>query len=679
MRDGYGNELKGADGRVYLAFDLPAQLPIKPPAHLLEYYTDRLDPRIGTRDLYIRMRPGPGEKLLNPNAINMQKKRFRKHLNIACWLRPTKLPTLDECLEKEQIAWTSVQRNTSLPVDRWGLGGGSLPRLPLTRFTKGINKLHVPSPRLIAVYNLIEDLQNEAFDNKLCHWIFLPNSKKPKNWQEKAESQKHSRIASGDIKFPAPQDITPRALAWIKEQIIAAAAGESEMDIPDLAELPGHSKKWVESCIQLGRARAAQCLPMAITNPYQGISSTDAYPRAGTVDCQTETQPPTLPMEPKSRKRKGSFSELPQKRIKSFVELAQGKTGVPGLDAQPNTAKRKQVSYEGPNKRARYQQEYVPAPISDHVSESSSLFHDDTPLASNPVFHNDTLLAPNLVTYVSSPEELLPTRYRTSDIEANAGKTHHTEAPMGIAPSGNDEGEDNLDRELMKYSLLADEALKQGIDDATVTRMWETGCDLTGRRFRNMETQVEQGLQVETCSGHGHRSKEATEQIIEEALDHPVGNGNNHGLRLFDCSGHGSKESPPGRTNNLLSFFSSTGIPDATLMEVPTEQLSELIQDHQLTGNIYPQNPFGTSYSTEEVLSEHPRSSELFAPADWDNQWNIENTGSSPDMGNLGFLGDSNNHLDISYVLGGESMEDLFSDANITLEAWLKDNGGPHG
>ena len=103
LRDLNGNIVKCANKLVYLDFDLPARIPIKPEPHLLQYYTDRLDPRIGTRDLFLRMHPGPGEKLLDPNTLNMQKKRFRKELNIARWLRSTKLPALDEVLEKEQI------------------------------------------------------------------------------------------------------------------------------------------------------------------------------------------------------------------------------------------------------------------------------------------------------------------------------------------------------------------------------------------------------------------------------------------------------------------------------------------------------------------------------------------------------------------------------------------------
>ena len=393
------------------------------------------------------------------------------------------------------------------------------------------------------------------------------------------------------------------------------------MDVPDVAKLPEHSKKWVESCIERGRARAAQTLQTVMINPFQGMSSTDTNTQARIISQQTEDHILGLPTASQSRKRKESQSDAPRKRLKGVEEPAQPRHGILGLASKPDIRKRKQISIESLSKRAQYQDDHVPAATYEYLPGLSSLVRDCTPVIS-------TRLA------LVSPWVPLPALHGIPENTINGGEANHVEAVMGNAINGNSE-QDDLDKELMQYSLLANQAREQGINDATITRMWETGCDLSGRIFRNMGTQAEEGRQAHTWNEYGYRSREATAHSLENAIHITTETGNNQGPGFSsDQLTNGFHESVlrNGFHESVLgngyhpSFFFSDHRVHSTLPMLPMGQLNGSIDDHQLAGNIYLQDPLDGTYSVGEGSSGYPGPSELFVPAHWDNQGNTEST-----------------------------------------------------
>ena len=257
-----GNRLPNSQLREYRDFDVPSQISIKPESWRLEYYTDRLDRRFGTKDLHIRMNAGILDKKPKTNAINMSKTRLRNALNIPNWTRLQKVATCIECLIAEQISWSSVQHNTSLPVRPEGLikpslsgehtGGPAPAPLPLNRFLRN-DQLHRPSQHYRAKLRLIQDLRQAARENGYPHWLLLPNKFKPREWQEKAEGQRHTRIEDNAIKFPEVCSIPVKAFAWIKHCIRNAVAAGRPM--PSVNALPHHARGWVHECVTEGLAR----------------------------------------------------------------------------------------------------------------------------------------------------------------------------------------------------------------------------------------------------------------------------------------------------------------------------------------------------------------------------------------------------------------------------------------
>ena len=226
-------------------------------------YGDRTDPRLTYRDLIFRMYPDQAHGLMTTQAMSMQRTRFRDLLGLACWVKRTDYPSLNEMLKTEQLSLNSVRRNTSLPVRPWGLvrpvlepGTFPVAPLPLNFFT-GRTQTHVPSPRLVKVFNEIAKLQDIAFDQGYAHWLFLPNHDKPSAWNNKAESQHRSSTGPGDVTFPEEAAIPRDALDWIKECVVLAASGESGMAVPNVQVLPRHAIGWVSDCIQEGQDKAA--------------------------------------------------------------------------------------------------------------------------------------------------------------------------------------------------------------------------------------------------------------------------------------------------------------------------------------------------------------------------------------------------------------------------------------
>ena len=273
MLDQSGNAKVAPDGKEYKAFPfLPSQISINPTNLQLQMYCDRYDPRVQERDLHIRMQPG-GQKLLSANAMNQRRRRFRNKWNIAPWVRQTEFPTQRECLFVEQLSWSSIQYNTSLDVFFLHVDalGADIPiylvvpiipgvtttetYLPLGTFLAN-GQLHTPTERFMKVVEEIERLQAEAIEHGYAHWCLMPSRLKPSEWREKADSQNHLGGEADDVTIPAPPDIPAKALVWIKARIVDAAAGESSMNVPNVAELPRHSRRWVSACIRQGRAQA---------------------------------------------------------------------------------------------------------------------------------------------------------------------------------------------------------------------------------------------------------------------------------------------------------------------------------------------------------------------------------------------------------------------------------------
>ena len=256
--------------RPYKAFPIPPHISVNPEAFRLVMYGDRTDPRLTYRDLIYRMHPDQKHGLISMQAMSMQRTRFRDQLGLACWVKRTEFPSLNEMLKTEQYSLDSVRRNTSLPVKPWGLvrpvlepGAFPVTPLPLDTFT-GAGRVHAPSARLRMVYEEIGDLQGWAFNRGCPHWIFLPNWEKPDAWINRARAQHRTLTEPDDITFPDENSIPKDALAWIKECVVSAAAGQSGMIVPDLQTLPGHARGWVAKCVQEGQAMAASTTTTAI-------------------------------------------------------------------------------------------------------------------------------------------------------------------------------------------------------------------------------------------------------------------------------------------------------------------------------------------------------------------------------------------------------------------------------
>ena len=261
--DDDGRRMTDGSTRAYRVFDVPSQISINSDVWRLEYWTDRMHPKFGVRDLYIRMQPGPGDKILTTNAINMKKSRLRNALNIPNWSRLQEVATCVECLIAEQISDSSVRHNTTLTVRPEGLervtlvdGKSTAPTapptfLPLNRFLRN-NVPHQPSRKYQAKQRLIAELRRMAFREGYPHWIFLPNKFKPKEWQDKATGQKCSRAEDDDIKIPEQNAIPQKALKHIKRCVRDWAAARKP--IPMVDKLPSHAR-WVQSCVDEGVAR----------------------------------------------------------------------------------------------------------------------------------------------------------------------------------------------------------------------------------------------------------------------------------------------------------------------------------------------------------------------------------------------------------------------------------------
>lgn len=259
--------------RPYKEFvDLPQQISVNLESWRNLLYADRTDPRIKTQDLHIRMQLGPGEKLPSANVLNMRRTRLRNALNVPCFSRPKETPAMIECLKHEQYSLRSVRRCTSQPVHPWGIVPLSSPSavigpgphippapLPANYFTRRvdprdpsrwIDSPHVESAVLKNKFACIAKLQDKAFEQSCCHWIFLENVDKPEAWVKKAIGQRHLRTGGHDITVPELQDIPDLALRWIKECVREATRkGEP---VPILATLPAHARGWVGDCIRQG-------------------------------------------------------------------------------------------------------------------------------------------------------------------------------------------------------------------------------------------------------------------------------------------------------------------------------------------------------------------------------------------------------------------------------------------
>ena len=113
-----------------------------------------------------------------------------------------------------------------------------------------IDSPYVESAVLKNKFAYIAKLQDKAFEQSCCHWVFLENADKPEAWVKRALGQRHSRTANQDITFPEPQDIPDLALRWIKECVREAA--RKREPTPVLATLPAHAQGWVSDCIAQG-------------------------------------------------------------------------------------------------------------------------------------------------------------------------------------------------------------------------------------------------------------------------------------------------------------------------------------------------------------------------------------------------------------------------------------------
>ena len=266
------------NNRPYKAFPIPHHISVNPESWRLVMYGDRTDPRLNHRDLVFRMRPDEKHGLLSTQTMSMQRTRCRDQLGLACWVKRTEFPSLNEMLKTEQYSFDSVRHNTTLPVRPWGLmrpvlepGAFPVTPLPLDTFI-GTGRYHNPSPRLKMVFKEIGDLQGLAFGNSCPHWIFLPNRDKPDAWIDKARAQHRTLTGPDDITFPEELAIPKDALVWIKECVVLAASGQSGMVVPNLETLPSHARLWVAKCIHEGQTIAANMAPGTMLGaPQSGV------------------------------------------------------------------------------------------------------------------------------------------------------------------------------------------------------------------------------------------------------------------------------------------------------------------------------------------------------------------------------------------------------------------------
>ena len=147
----------------------------------------------------------------------------------------------------------------------------------------------------------IERLQATDIESGYPHWCLMPSRLKPSEWREKAKSQNHLGGNADDITFPAPADIPAKALVWIKARIVDAAAGESGASVPNVAELPRHSRGWIAACIQQGRAQALATGSASATTV--GANATlPSLPSTSTATQNTAVPSPVLvnplPLQP---------------------------------------------------------------------------------------------------------------------------------------------------------------------------------------------------------------------------------------------------------------------------------------------------------------------------------------------------------------------------------------------
>ena len=272
LLDRHGRVVRDARGRPYRAYSyLPDQISIQLEDFRLEMYTDRYDPRCESRDLYLRMQPGPNDTLVGPNGMNMRRTRLRNQLNITCWTRRTDEPSMTECLLIEQTSWQSIAYNTVLPVTPAGLLKPTSIRdsaappvlIPLNTFWNG-NQPYAPSARLQEVITRIQGLNDKANEHGYAHWILMPNKHKPAGWIVKADNQGRALTGPEDITLPPSNGTPVAAFNWIKQCIREAAAGISGKNTPSVADLPAHCKGWIDECIREGRAAA-------ISNPIMNL------------------------------------------------------------------------------------------------------------------------------------------------------------------------------------------------------------------------------------------------------------------------------------------------------------------------------------------------------------------------------------------------------------------------
>ncbi|KAL9119640.1 MAG: hypothetical protein Q9187_003806 [Circinaria calcarea] len=226
----------------------------------------------------------------------------------------------------------------------------------------------------------INVLQIEAFEKGYAHWILMPNKFKPKEWMEKAKSQRHLGSDPEDVTLPDVPDIPSNALEWIKEQIVEAASGQSGMNVPDVSILPAHSRRWVNESIRQGRAQALIHIPATgRTNPasatadrapsssntsfeggYPAIAAhrradlaTPAQTMTGrSVTAPLRAAPIRTDLDPilYRQDRNTSPAENP---MASHGHLAQ--TVYQPSSAPLNRQKRKQSTIDRPSKRVRYE------------------------------------------------------------------------------------------------------------------------------------------------------------------------------------------------------------------------------------------------------------------------------------------------------------------------------------
>ena len=252
-----GVDIVDTNGKKYLHFDfLPSQVSISLEAFRLEMYCGRLSPRCAARDLYIRMHPGPTDKIPSAKALNMQRRRFRDMMNLPCWHKRAEAPSQNDCLLHEQISWSSVLYNTCLPMTPDGVGfvkpvcpgytrTGPPVIIPVLRYI-GYDRNYTPSDRLMKLYDLIGKLQEAAQKKGYAHWIFLENAHKPAAWSEAASKKGFPRSGPNEISIPRPHSLPRAALKHIEKCIRDSTLGAGFQ--PDPAKLSPDIAAWVQSC-----------------------------------------------------------------------------------------------------------------------------------------------------------------------------------------------------------------------------------------------------------------------------------------------------------------------------------------------------------------------------------------------------------------------------------------------